>query len=112
MEQSDYLKYRGKCKKFCLKAIQEDPTLTLVRGHYYCPIWNTNEQHWWTTKEDGTIYDPTKKQFASKGTGTYTEFSGMCSCETCGKEIKEKDAVVMGNYACCSPRCAKILVGL
>jgi hypothetical protein len=35
--ESDYLKYRGKCKPMCEDAIQKDPTLTLVRGNYVDP---------------------------------------------------------------------------
>lgn len=51
---SDYMKFRGQCKKLSEAAVAADPTLTLVRGHYFCPIWNTEEQHWWTVRPDGT----------------------------------------------------------
>ena len=111
-EQTDYMKYRGKCKEFCEKAIAEDPSLTLVRGWYFCPVWNRNEQHWWTKRPDGTIYDPTAKQFGSKGTGEYTEFDGYFNCAECGKRIHEKECVPMGNYVCCSDSCARRLVGV
>ena len=30
-----YRLYRGKCKEFCERACLKDPTLTLVRGHYF-----------------------------------------------------------------------------
>lgn len=43
-----YALYRGKCKEYCEAAITTDPSLTLVRGYYYEPIWGTVEQHWWT----------------------------------------------------------------
>jgi hypothetical protein len=102
---SDYMKYRGKCKEFCQKAIQEDPTLTLVRGWYFCPIWNTDNQHWWCKRQDGTIYDPTKDQFPSKGHGVYTEFDGYFPCEYCGKEVHEKDAYFVEQHVYCTGAC-------
>lgn len=49
-EQSDYLKFRGKCKELSEEACRKDSTLTLVRGHYFCPFWNTEEPHWWTIR--------------------------------------------------------------
>ena len=111
-EESDYKKYRGKCLEFCELAIKEDPTLTLVRGYYYCPIWNTNQPHWWTVRPDGSIFDPTKDQFPSKGVGIYTPFNGLISCSECGKEIKEEEADIDGNYAFCSYRCHSNFVGI
>ena len=107
-----YAKYRGKCKEYCEQAVSSDPTLTIVRGYYYDPIWGTVEQHWWTKRADDTIYDPTCEQFPSAGGGLYEEFNGWYSCDECGKEVEEKDAVPCGNYVCCSQRCAFHLVGL
>jgi hypothetical protein len=109
---SDYTKYRGKCKTFCEKAIGKDPTLTLVRGYYFCPIWNKEDQHWWTVKKDGSIYDPTKDQFPSKGHGIYREFDGTAPCEQCGKILNENEFQYMGNYITCSTKCSMALVGL
>ena len=109
---NDYLKYRGKCKEFCEEAILEDPTLTLVRGHYDCPI-DGKQEHWWCTKPDGTIVDPTVKQFKTNGAGAeYVEFNGYANCEQCGKEIKEEDIILMGRYPTCSNTCARTLVGV
>lgn len=110
--QTNYAKYRGKCKEMSEAAVLADPSLTLVRGHYYCPIWNKGEPHWWTKKKDGTIHDPTAKQFPSNGHGMYIEFNGTTICEECGKTISEDEIVPMGNYAVCSTRCAMRLVGL
>jgi len=111
-EESDYKKYRGKCQEFCELAVKNDPSLTIVRGHYYCPIWNSSEPHWWTVRLDGTIYDPTANQFPSRGNGIYTPFSGLIPCSECGKEIKEEDADIDGNYAFCSYRCHSNFVGI
>lgn len=101
-EESDYIKYRGKCYEMCMNLILDDPTLTMVRGHYYCPIWNTDEQHWWCVKPNGEIVDPTKLQFRSKGNGIYTPFNGMVSCEYCGKELPEVDAYFVDHHVYCS----------
>lgn len=109
---SDYLKYRGKCRELSEAACASDPTLTLVRGHYYCPIWNTTEPHWWAVKPDGTIVDPTKRQFPSKGMGDYTPFSGIVACAECGKPVKEEHARFDSNYAFCSSLCNMRFVGL
>jgi hypothetical protein len=110
-EQSDYMKYRGKCKEFCEKAIQEDPTLTLVRGHYYCPAWNTEEPHWWTVTPNGEIYDPTAKQFPSKGHGVYTPFDGTVTCSNCEKKGDEKEFTHHSRYSFCSYECYGQFIG-
>lgn len=108
----NYLKYRGKCKELSEQAYAEDPTLTLVRGHYYCPIWDSDEQHWWCKKPDGTIVDPSKLQFPSAGLGEYREFDGIVTCAQCGKEMKEEDAHFDSRYAFCSTICNMRFVGL
>lgn len=110
--ESDYSKYRGKCKEMCEEAIRDNPELTIVRGHYFCPIWNSDEQHWWTVRLDGSIYDPTAKQFPSKGAGIYTEFDGIVTCEECGKTLPEEQAKFQGKYPVCSTKCGLRLVGL
>lgn len=109
---TDYQKYRGKCREMSEAACAADPSLRLVRGHYFCPIWNTEEQHWWTVRPDGQIFDPTKDQFPSKGMGIYTEFNGVVECAECGKEVLEKDARIDGRYTFCSTRCNMRFVGL
>lgn len=109
---NNYKRYRGKCKEYCERAVSEDGTLRLVRGHYYCPIWNTEEPHWWTVKQDGSIYDPTKLQFPSAGLGAYVEFDGYIDCSNCGKTVKEEDATFDSNYAFCSYRCNGEFVGV
>lgn len=110
---SDYARYRGKCKEMSEALIRDRPDLDLrlVRGHYYDAAWGAQE-HWWTESADGTVHDPTKDQFPSKGLGLYEEFDGICSCEECGKEVREEDATFAGPYPCCSNACALRLVGL
>lgn len=108
----NYKRYRGKCKEMAEAAIAADPSLTLVRGHYYCPIWNSDEAHWWTVKPDGTILDPTALQFPSAGHGTYTPFTGVVACSECGKEVKEEEASFESNYCFCSYRCHGRFIGV
>jgi len=112
MEESDYTKYRGKCKEMSEAIVVENPTFRLVRGHYWCPMWG-NQQHWWVENDKGEIIDPTKDQFPSKGNGDYTEFDGNCECAECGKKFKEEDMYMGGgNYALCSSQCYGRMVGV
>lgn len=108
----NYLEFRGRCKELAEEAVCLDPTLTLVRGHYFCPLWNTEEAHWWTTRTDGSIFDPSAKQFPSAGLGIYTPFNGLVSCSNCGKEIPEEETSFESNYCFCSNRCHGIFVGI
>ena len=110
--ETDYEKYRGKCKEFCDAELAKDPSLTLVRGHYFCPIWNSNEPHWWLVRQNGEIFDPTRKQFPSKGHGIYEPFDGWVECSNCGKRMKENEAHFESNYAFCSTACNMRFVGL
>jgi hypothetical protein len=113
MEQTNYSKYRGKCKELCDEAIKNDPSLTLKRGWYYEPLWNKEEEHWWTVKIDGSIYDPTAKQFPSGGIKEfYKEFTGIIPCSQCGVKITEDQIKMCGRYPVCSTKCALKLVGL
>lgn len=112
-DQTDYLKYRGKCKEMCEALIANDPSLRLVRGHYYCPIWRSNEQHWWCEDQDGMVVDPTKDQFPSKGLGFYVEFDGMVECSNCGKEMNEDEiGYSESRYVFCSYECYGRFVGV
>lgn len=110
--RDNYIKYRGKCRQFSKKAVEEDPTLTLVRGYYYCPIWGVREPHWWTVRQDGTIYDPTCLQFPSEGHGEYEVFDGFFECEECGKRVREEDGHVAGSHFVCSNECYGRFVGV
>lgn len=111
-QQTDYARYRGKCKEYCEKAVQDDPTLRLVRGWYHCPMWG-KQAHWWTVKPDGSIFDPTVKQFPTAGFGAdYEEFDGRVECAECGKEIPEEEASFESNYAFCSYLCHGRFVGV
>ena len=111
MSESDYQKYRGKCKEMSEALIAQDPSLTLVRGFYYDAQWG-EQQHWWTKDSNGNIIDPTKDQFPSKGLGHYEEFDGMVECAECGKTMKEEEASFESRYAFCSGACHMRFVGL
>jgi hypothetical protein len=112
MNDSDYLKYRGKCRELSEAAVAADPSLRLVRGYYTCPFWRTTEAHWWTVRPDGSIHDPTKDQFPSRGLGIYEEFDGWLECSECGKRIREDEADIEGNYIFCSYLCHGRFVGV
>jgi hypothetical protein len=110
-DQDDYAKYRGKCKEMSEALVAADPSLTLVRGHYYDAAWG-EQPHWWCKKPDGTIVDPTKDQFPSKGNGDYVEFDGTVECANCGKQMTEDEAEFESNYAFCSYECHGRFVGV
>ncbi|MFN8758830.1 MAG: hypothetical protein ACK5XA_08480 [Tagaea sp.] len=109
---SDYLTFRGQCKPLAEAAVAADPTLTLVRGHYYCPLWNREEQHWWTVRRDGSIYDPSRRQFPSAGMGDYTPFNGIVACSNCGTEKPEAAMNFESRYAFCCYACHGQFVGV
>jgi hypothetical protein len=109
---SDYMRFRGRCKELSEAAVRDDPTLTLVRGYYSCPIWNRVEQHWWTVRPDGTIHDPSARQFPSAGMGDYTPFNGMVACSNCGVEKPEDKMRYEGRYAFCCYACHGQFVGV
>lgn len=109
---NSYLKYRGTCRQASEAAVKADPTLRLVRGHYFCPQWG-KQAHWWTVRQDGTIYDPTAAQFPSNGEGEYVEYDGHVECCNCGKEMPEEKAWRLeGRYAYCSYTCYGQFVGV
>lgn len=110
-EPDDYAQFRGKCREMAEAAVAADPTLTLVRGHYLCPFWG-EQQHWWTTRPDGTVFDPTARQFPSKGAGVYVPFDGRVTCEECGKEMAEDEATIDGHHVFCSYTCYGRHVGV
>ena len=109
--QHDY-SLRGRCREMAEAAVANDPTLTLVRGHYYCHHWG-EQQHWWTTRPDGSVYDPTAAQFPSLGAGEYVPFDGMLNCAECGKEMAERDVEYGdGRFVFCSSTCYGYFVGV
>ena len=104
-DTTDYLQYRGRCRELAEQAIAEDLTLRLVRGYYLCPLWG-KQSHWWCQRGDGTIVDPSVRQFPTAGIGAeYIEFDGMIECEYCHKQAKEEDAYMVEHHAYCSYEC-------
>lgn len=108
--ESDYARFRGKCREAVEAAVAADPTLMPVRGHYICPYWG-EQAHWWAVRPDGTIFDPTALQFPSKGNGFYVPFDGLIECEECGKRIPEAEAYIDPPHAFCSGTCYARCVG-
>ncbi len=109
-EMHDY-SLRGTCQQASESAVAADPTLRLVRGYYHCTLWG-KQQHWWTERPAGAVYDPTAAQFPSAGAGEYEEFDGSMECSNCGKSIAEDEADIQGRYAFCSYHCHGAFVGV
>jgi hypothetical protein len=105
--------YARKCHLYVLKWHEKDPTLTPVRGFYFCPVWRRDRQHWWLRRPDGTVFDPTKTQFPSSGAGLYQPFEELeFECDECGASVpKEMAGAFHHNYTICSDRCYGRLVG-
>jgi hypothetical protein len=102
---SDYLEFRGKCKELAEEAVHADPSLRLVRGFYHCPMWG-KQAHWWAVTPDGTVVDPSVKQFPTAGLmAEYEEFDGMIECEFCQKSVPEDNAYRYEHHAYCSYTC-------
>ena len=105
MRMSDYLQFRGKCKELAEAAVNEDSSLRLVRGFYHCPMWG-KQAHWWAAKPDGTIVDPSVKQFPTGGAGAkYQEFDGSIECEYCHESVPEEEAYIYEQHAYCCYQC-------
>jgi len=62
----------ARCAEVTLAMVEAFPELLRVRGHYFCQLWNADREHWWCETADGEIWDPTVRQFPSKGHGIYT----------------------------------------
>jgi len=102
---SGYAEFRGKCKELAEAAVKADSNLRLVRGYYLCPLWG-KQAHWWCETKDGTIVDPSVRQFPTKGVGAeYVEFDGNIECEFCSKSVPEAEAYRYAQHAYCSYEC-------
>lgn len=107
-----YKQFRGKCKELSEQLVAQDPTLKLVRGHYYCHAFG-KQPHWWCERKDGTIVDPSARQFPSNGYGVYEPFNGIVECANCGKGMSEDEIrSAESNYVFCSTSCHMRFVGL
>jgi hypothetical protein len=64
------------------------------------------QAHWWCERADGTVVDPSVKQFPTKGAGAeYEEYDGMVECEFCHKTVAESDAYFYEHHGYCSYEC-------
>lgn len=105
MSEEGYRQFRGKCRELSEALAAKNPTLRVVRGHYYCPTWG-EQPHWWCVDTTtGKVVDPTATQFPSNGIGVYVEFNGILSCEYCGKEFRENEGYYNGRHCYCSGDC-------
>lgn len=95
----------GKCAEATTSMVQMFPELRRVRGFYCCPLWGRRE-HWWLVAPDGSIVDPTVRQFPGGGLGDYQEwtegdFEPVGKCINCGEYVyQEGIGGVLCNEAC------------
>lgn len=93
---------RGTCREATEAMVKAFPELRRVRGHYsWCP-------HWWCETPDGTVVDPTARQFTSGG--VYVEYTGpepLGKCMNCGDYVWT--ALPNGDTSACSDECLKEL---
>ena len=103
----------GLCASASKELAAAFPTLRIVRGHV-SGVLIGRRGHWWCEDPDGTIYDPTRRQFP--GPMDYEEWQPgtevrVGRCMNCGDDIYEiiesLDNVV--QKCCCSEACAKEL---
>jgi hypothetical protein len=101
---------RGRCRELSEAAVSADPSLRLVRGWYHDPSWGAQE-HWWTERPDGSIFDPTAAQFPQDGIAClYEEYRGVFPCQGCGVEVHEENEERYDS--CCTYTCYGRMVGV
>ena len=93
----------GACKDATAAMIVAFSELRRVNGHYFDHLWGERE-HWWCVDVDGSIVDPTAKQFPSRGHGAYVELdpnaqtpSGMCP--ECGGYVYNGETFCSDGHA-------------
>ena len=96
---------RGQCREIVDLMVKAFPELTIVRGHYWCPLTNTDRGHFWCIDPKGIVVDPTQSQFPSQGLGYYTPLSALAKepvgrCLNCGEYIYEEDGDPSVFYVC------------
>lgn len=80
-----------RCEQATRDMVEAFPELERVRGHYHDPMHGMRRQHWWCVAPDGTIVDPTARQFADAGLfGEYepldpNEPTPIGRCMECGQ---------------------------
>lgn len=103
---------RARCSEFTKLFVEKFPHLKRVSGFYgeYDPEGvGLNEEHWWCVDTDGSIVDPTVKQFTYVQS-IYTEYNEdlhqvrLGRCMNCGEDIFGK--ISEGHKCICSDECA------
>jgi hypothetical protein len=101
--QRQRIALRGTCQWAVIEMVTAFPELRKVRGHY------NGWPHWWCATPDGTIVDPTRKQFGDPG-GDYVEYTGpdpIGKCMECGELVWTREQ--SGSSAACSRECLTAL---
>jgi hypothetical protein len=82
---------RGTCEKAAKALAQKDPSLAVLSGWYIDTIWGPQE-HWWCTRTDGEIVDPTVEQFPTghvPALREYVPYEGLYPCIGCGTPVRQ-----------------------
>lgn len=99
----------GRCASEVRLMAQTFPELTIVRGHVQA-VFSTGvhkRAHWWLTRADGTIVDPTRGQYTGPVLAYEPYQAGdpirLGVCANCGKEIWGSPSAGVGTV--CSTEC-------
>ncbi len=100
----------GLCYKAAHDMAEAFPSLAVVSGHALCLYPWGKRGHWWCVEPNGTIVDPTAKQFPAIGRyEPYTEGDDirLGKCMSCGDEIWGSDPEAVYSTILCSKDCAE-----
>ena len=102
----------GACREVTEKMLEAFPHLKRVKGLYHC-VFIGERTHWWLVDTDGSVVDPTRMQFPSKGACTYEELSEeeikyrvpIGKCMECGSMIFQPRDGSYQDSTICSEEC-------
>jgi hypothetical protein len=101
---------RGTCHEAAESLVEADHSLALVRGWYIDVVWGPRE-HWWCTRTDGEIVDPTVEQFPTghiPELREYVPYEGIHPCPGCSVAVREGE----GYEGFCCAECYGATVGI
>lgn len=100
----------SRCREASEDMVKDFPSLTVVRGHVYCPHPWGKRGHWWCVEADGTIVDPTASQFPVVFRyEAYVEGDDvrLGTCMNCGGEIWGPNPEAVFSTSMCDAECGR-----
>lgn len=95
----------GQCKDYSQAMLRAFPELRLVRGFFHC-VWGAR-QHFWLVAPDGSVVDPTRRQFP--GMGEYEELQDHELADRCPTGVcMDCGGQVFRFNRFCSPQCEAV----